>query len=246
MPPKTLWALSNFCPQAKKKARSMSLSSGPTASNRHCFPGAGAQPARISWPQTCQAAAVGTSCCKEILYENGNFSAAFCSRKILIIYCIILLYIHLCKQAFAPHVSTCTYSAKITTKDCAKQKRSARPSLYGVGRNMTGTKMYKGQALNTIEWPWGRGKCPFLLHLWKYGTVIPSVPIKMATSIAMVPESPGRWFKIHYAWSSWLAALRATAVNWSIRGLGNLSRPKERMCVCVLYTLKRMLIFLYT
>ena len=224
----------------------MSLSSGPTASNRHCFPGAGAQPARISWPQTCQAAAVGTSCCKEILYENGNFSAALCSRKILIIYCIILLYIHLCKQAFAPHVSTCTYSAKITTKDCAKQKRSARPSLYGVGRNMTGTKMYKGQALNTIEWPWGRGKCPFLLHLWKYGTVIPSVPIKMATSIAMVPESPGRWFKIHYAWSSWLAALRATAVNWSIRGLGNLSRPKERMCVCVLYTLKRMLIFLYT
>lgn len=74
-----------------------------------------------------------TSCCKEILCENSNFSAAFCSRKIL----IMLLYIHLCKQAFAPHVSTCTYSAKITTKDCAKQKRSARPSLYGVGRNMT-------------------------------------------------------------------------------------------------------------
>ena len=30
-----------------------------------------------------------TSCCKEILCENSNFSAAFCSRKIL----IMLLYI---------------------------------------------------------------------------------------------------------------------------------------------------------
>ena len=149
----------------------------------------------------------------------------------------IIIYINLCKQAFAGHVST--YSEKNTTKDCAKQKNA-------------GSKYHRG-AIGSWEVPIAHSFCictslkVWYNHSLQCFRIIPVIisPIQMATSIAMVmPESPGMWFKIHcgcdildfLAWSSWLAAFLATAVNWSIRGLRNCSRSKEWMCVCVCYT----------